>query len=90
MFHTYLYAFNLILAGEDYEDVNLIVPLRNLTTNDFIIEAIDDSNYEGAIDERFLVFASIVSGSHNGRISVQPPSIEISIQDIQQRPGIAY
>ena len=76
------------LAGEDYEPVNRNVSLRDLIENDFIIEVIDDNEYEGATDEKFLVITAIVSGSHNGRVSIQPSSIEISIQDIHLKPGI--
>ena len=68
--------------------MNRNVPLRDLIENEFIIEVIDDNEYEGGTDEKFLVIAAIVSGGHNGRVSIQPSSIEISIQDIQLKPGI--
>ena len=77
----------MCIANMDYVPINTVNDLNELLSNELIIEAINDDVYEGSTDEKFLVIAEIVSGGHNGRVTIQPSSIEISIQDDDLQPG---
>ncbi len=86
MFIFLFFLFIVSPAGEDYMPRNITLSLQELLGNDFIIPIINDNDYEGDSEEKFLVMASVVSGSRDGRILIQPSSIEIAIRDDDPKP----
>jgi len=82
-----LYMPVYYVAEMDYVPENFVRPLSNLLANELIIETINDDIYEGSTDEKFLVIAEVVNDGFNGRVTIQPASIEISIQDDDLQPG---
>ena len=61
--------------------------MRGIQTEHLLIPIMNDNVYEGGANERFLIMIMLERGSLDGRISIQPPFVEITIEDNNPRPG---
>ena len=88
--YTYTYNTHILYcayytAGIDSETINKNISFTGPRSEE-LIAIIDDVIYEGDINEKFMVLASLTRG--NKKVILQPSFIEISIRDNDIRPGI--
>ena len=56
-------------------------------SEEVLIGILDDSEFEGPVNEQFMVIAYMEGDTFNGRVQVNPSFVVIPIEDNDVRPG---
>ena len=67
--------------------MNTVHQINDSATVEVLIEVLDDSEFEGPINEQFMVIAYMEGDTFNGRVRVNPSLVVVPIEDNDVRPG---
>ena len=61
--------------------------INDSATVEVLIAILDDSEFEGPVNEQFMVIANMEGDTFDGRVRVNPSFVVIPIEDNDVRPG---
>ena len=76
-----------ITAQQDYTSMNETHQINDSASEEVMIEVLDDSEFEGPVNEQFMVIAYMEGDTFDGRVQVNPSFVVIPIEDNDVRPG---
>ena len=74
-------------GGEDFVAINRTIPIVDSVGTEVLIPVIEDTMYEGAVNEEFRVLAYVEGGGFEDRVTLQQNFVDIAIEDNDPRPG---